>query len=76
MSFFELISPHLAWYGVFALVLYIVYGVIYRLYLSPLAKIPGPKLAALTDGYEIYYDVIKRGKYTWKIGELHEKYGI
>ncbi len=47
----------------------------YRLYFSPLAKFPGPKLAALTLWYEFYYDVIKRGRYTWKIKELHGKYG-
>nr|WNS47921.1 CapF [Capnodium sp. TTI-000886] len=48
---------------------------VYRLYLSPLAKIPGPKLAALTFLYEAYYDIICRGRYTWKIQELHKKYG-
>ena len=48
---------------------------IYRLYFSPIARFPGPKLAALTFWYEFYYDVIKRGKYTWEIGKMHEKYG-
>lgn len=54
---------------------YLVCLAAYRLYLSPLAKFPGPKLAALTLWYEFYYDVVKGGKYTWKIGELHEQYG-
>ncbi|KAF5243380.1 hypothetical protein FANTH_8202 [Fusarium anthophilum] len=53
----------------------ITYAIIYRLYLSPLAKIPGPKLAALTFFYEFYYDVIKRGKFLWKIQDLHRQYG-
>ncbi|KAF9769142.1 hypothetical protein IL306_013504 [Fusarium sp. DS 682] len=53
----------------------IVSTIVYRLYLSPLAKIPGPKLAALTFFYEFYYDVIKRGKFLWKIQELHHQYG-
>lgn len=60
------------------LVLWVAYLVglaAYRLYLSPLAKFPGPTLAALTLWYEFYYDVVKGGKYTWKIGELHEQYG-
>ena len=54
---------------------YLLYGAIHRLHLSPVAKIPGPKLAALTFWYEFYYDVVKHGRYTWKIAELHEKYG-
>lgn len=54
---------------------YTLYGVIYRLYLSPVASIPGPKLAALTFWYEFYYDVIRHGRYTWKIAELHKQYG-
>jgi Cytochrome P450 len=48
---------------------------IYRLYFHPLAKFPGPGLAALTYGYEFYYDAIKGGMYLKKIEKLHEKYG-
>ncbi|KAL1638431.1 hypothetical protein SLS56_000240 [Neofusicoccum ribis] len=57
------------------LTLYLVAGGIYRLYFSPLAKFPGPKLAALTLWYEFYYDVILRGQFTFKVQELHQKYG-
>ncbi|KIW89319.1 uncharacterized protein Z519_10173 [Cladophialophora bantiana CBS 173.52] len=56
-------------------VLYLVCLAVYRLYLSPLAKFPGPPLTALTPWYEFYYDVIKEGRYTWKIRELHREYG-
>ncbi|KAK2768340.1 hypothetical protein FQN54_000194 [Arachnomyces sp. PD_36] len=55
--------------------IYVVGGVLYRLYLSPLAKFPGPKLAGATLWYEFYYDNICKGQYTFKIKELHEKYG-
>lgn len=54
----------------------LIYGVAYRLLLSPLAKIPGPKLAALTSWYEFYYDVIEPGQYVWKIRDLHAEYGM
>lgn len=55
--------------------LYLIALACYRLVFSPLAKFPGPKLAALTLWYEFYYDFIKSGRYTWKIGELHRQYG-
>ena len=58
-----------------SLLLYTIYGAIYRLYLSPIAHIPGPRFAALSFWNEFYYDVILIGRYTWKIGEYHEKYG-
>ncbi|RDL32362.1 uncharacterized protein BP5553_08818 [Venustampulla echinocandica] len=48
---------------------------IYRLYLSPLAAFPGPKLAALTGWYEAYFDLLRRGRYWVEIERLHEIYG-
>lgn len=65
-----------AWISSSLFLIYLASLVIYRLYWSPLAKIPGPKLAAATFWYEFYYDVVRRGRYTWKIGELHEEYGM
>lgn len=50
--------------------------VLYHLFLSPVAKIPGPRLAAITFWYEFYYDVWNKGQYTWKLKELHKQYGI
>ena len=47
----------------------------YRLFLSPISKFPGPVLAALTSKYEAYYDIVKGGQYTFKIQELHKRYG-
>lgn len=58
-----------------AYLLYLAGLVFYRLYLSPIAKFPGPRLAAATYLFEGYYDVVKRGKYTFKIRDLHAKYG-
>ena len=56
-------------------VLYLIGLAVYRLYLSPIAKFPGPKLAALTKWYEFYYDVVKRGQFSANIQELHKIYG-
>lgn len=49
--------------------------IVYRLYAHPLARFPGPKLAAATFFYEFYYDVIRGGMYIWEIERMHEKYG-
>jgi hypothetical protein len=56
-------------------VVYTVYLVIARLYWSPLAKFPGPKLAAVSNWYEFYYDVILQGRFTGHIQSLHQQYG-
>lgn len=56
--------------------LYFVGRWIYRAYLSPLAKFPGPKLAAATRLYEGYYDIVLRGQFKAQVDKLHEQYGV
>jgi hypothetical protein len=65
--------PLVAASGAFAA--YFVSIVIYRLYLSPIAHFPGPRLAALTVFYEFYWEAVCNGQFTFHIGELHKKYG-
>lgn len=48
---------------------------VYRLFFHPLAHIPGPWLAAVTTLYEDYYDVVKPGRFVFKIKQLHARYG-
>ena len=61
----------------FVFLLYVLVLGIYRLYLSPLAKFPGPKLAALTQWVETYYELFKGdgGQFAFEYAKWHEKYG-
>jgi hypothetical protein len=61
--------------AVSAFLAYKVLIVVYRLTLHPLAKIPGPKLAAATSLYEVYFDVVKGGMWLFEIERLHKIYG-
>lgn len=58
-----------------AFALYRVFKVIYNLYFHPLAKFPGPKLAAASHLYEFYWSVIRDGEFIWAIEKLHKEYG-
>lgn len=49
--------------------------VFYRLFLHPLSRFPGPRIAAATGWYHTYYDIWKGGKMTQNIAKLHEIYG-
>lgn len=60
-------------------VTYLVYLlglVLYRLYFHPLARFPGPKYAAISRWHEFYYEVVKKGQFTFKVQELHKQYGL
>lgn len=49
---------------------------LYRLYISPQAKFPGPRLAAVSRLYELYYDVFRSGGFVCRLRELYEEYSI
>jgi hypothetical protein len=61
-----------------AALLALLWLAIYRLFLHPLAKVPGPKLAAFTSWHEFYYDCIKGGggQHAFKMREMHDTYGM
>jgi hypothetical protein len=68
-------NPLLLCIGFITVAGYLIIRSIYRLYLHPLSKFPGPKLAAVSHLYEFYYDVAKGGKFIWEIQRMHEQYG-
>ena len=49
--------------------------VFYRLFRHPLAKFPGPRIAAATYLYEIAFDYFGNGAYLFEIERMHHKYG-
>ncbi|KAI0114057.1 cytochrome P450 [Nemania sp. FL0031] len=48
---------------------------VYRVTFHPLSRIPGPRLAAISYWYEIYYEVVLGGQYFKRIKGMHEEYG-
>jgi cytochrome P450 len=56
-------------------ILYVLTVVLYRLYFHPLAKFPGPKIAAATRLYEFYHEIYRDGRYYQVIDAMHVEYG-
>ncbi|KAL1686931.1 cytochrome P450 [Schizophyllum commune] len=62
-------------YGSIAALVYTLLICVCRLFFHPLSRVPGPLLAALTDYYVTYYDIVKDGATVDQLGELHARYG-
>lgn len=75
MELLRLLPAHPYTSAVLLLTGYLAGLAVHRLWLSPIASFPGPRLAALTSLYEFYYDTVCCGQFTFHIGRLHEKYG-
>jgi hypothetical protein len=50
--------------------------VVYRRYLHPLSKVPGPALASLTHLYAFFFSTVGGSRYYAQIEKLHRRYGI
>ncbi|KAL7621992.1 hypothetical protein AAE478_007493 [Parahypoxylon ruwenzoriense] len=63
----------------YVVAIWVLYQLLKALYnlsrFHPLNHIPGPTLARATYLPEFYYDVIKHGRYTKQIRQMHDKYG-
>ncbi len=55
--------------------LWVVINGTYNLYLHPLSKFPGPKLAAFTIWWKIYVELIQKKDLVEMLFELHAVYG-
>ncbi|KAK7052838.1 hypothetical protein VNI00_004157 [Paramarasmius palmivorus] len=55
--------------------LFLLTIVIYRLFFHPLCHFSGPKLAAATEIYQVYFDVVKGGELLNHLRQLHREYG-
>ena len=61
-------------YTLVAVVSFIILRIVYRLFFHPLARFPGPKLAAATSLWNVYYDIGKDGLVK-RLPEIHRHYG-
>ena len=58
-----------------AVIAWILYIAVSRLFLHPLKSFPGPRLAAVTELYAAYFEVWKDGLIVKHIEDLHRVYG-
>ncbi|KAI0460035.1 cytochrome P450 [Xylaria acuta] len=63
------------YYFILVVVLYRLFKVVYNLFFHPLAKFPGPKVAAASHLYEFYWSIVRDGEFIWEIERMHKKYG-
>lgn len=59
-----------------SVVAYNLVMVIYRLYFHKLSRFPGPRLAAATGLYEVYFSTWGPGIFEYEIDNMHRKFGM
>lgn len=70
--------PNLVVIICYSLLIFFIYRtliVVHRYFFHPLAKFPGPRLAAVSTLYRVYYELWKDGKLLEQATELHKIYG-
>ena len=61
---------------ILAAVLWVVCKAVYNVYFHPLAKYPGPALAAASLWWQIWVEVVNAQSLSLKLIELHSIYGM
>ena len=64
------------WALLHGLIVFLSCRTLYRLTLHPLARFPGPRLAAITSLYGASFDLKKHSCYVKVLPDLHDKYGL
>jgi hypothetical protein len=59
-----------------ALVTWLFQRTVYRLYLHPLSKYPGPTAAVATTAWKAYIECVLNRSFSHVLRELHERYGM
>jgi hypothetical protein len=73
---FDSSLPALLTYSVTAVLVWMTTVVVYRRFFHPLAKIPGPFLAAITHFYIVKYNLFSgRSQFYLQVEKLHQQYG-
>lgn len=78
MSISHHLTSPLSWTSFLSTValIWICSVVIYRRHLHPLAKVPGPSLAAVTHLYAFFFNNVGGSRYYAQIEKLHRRYGM
>jgi len=75
MGLLTFLSWRNAMYGAAIMAAWLLWIVAYRLYFHPLRNVPGPRLAAVTRLYLLYYNAVQNGVLYLEIERLHKVYG-
>jgi len=63
-------------YVCFAFLLHRTFVIFWRLLFHPLARFPGPRLAAATSLYRTYHEIIRGGEFVNELRRMHTVYGM